>query len=69
MFRFSRLKILPLFLSRRITIAELARLAGISHQSAQKAVNGENVSAVIIGKVADALKFDATDFMESKLGD
>lgn len=65
MFRFTRAKILPLFLQRRITVAELARMAGISHQSAQKAVNGSAVSAVIIGKIAEALHVDAMDFIET----
>ena len=65
MFRFARKKILPVFLQKRMTVAELARLAGIAHQSAQKAVSGELVSAVIVSKVADALRIDATEYLET----
>ena len=61
MFRFEREKILPIFLERRITVAELARLARTAHMSAWRAVNGEQVSAPIITKIADALGIDASD--------
>lgn len=64
MFRYKRERILPYFLQKRMTIAELARKAGISHQSAQRAIEGEAVSAVIIGKVAEALDFNAMDFLD-----
>ena len=64
MFRFSRQKILPEFLKMRMTVAQLARKAGVSQQTAQKAVNGEAVSAVIIGKIAEALNVDAMTFLE-----
>lgn len=64
MFKFDRTKILPLFLEKRITVAELARLAGIAHQSAQKAVSGERVSATIISKIGDALGIEnVADFL------
>lgn len=64
MFKFDRTKILPLFLEKRITVAELARLAGVAHPSAQKAVSGERVSATIISKIADALGIEnVTDFL------
>lgn len=63
MFRYKRELILPYFLSKRMTVSELARRAGISHQSAQRAVEGEAVSAVIIGKVAEALDFNAMDYL------
>ena len=64
MFRFNRTKILPLFLQKKITVAELARTAGVSHQAAQKAVNGQTVGAVVIAKIAEALNVDAMNFLE-----
>ena len=64
MFRFNRRKILPLFLQKRITIAELARLADVAHGSAAKAVQGENVAAPIITKIAEALGIEPYDFLE-----
>lgn len=60
MFKFDRAKILPIFLEKRITVAELARLAGVAHQSAQRAVSGEKVSALIVAKVAAALGIEKT---------
>lgn len=66
MFRFKRERILPLFLSRRMTVAELARKAGVSHTSAQRAVEGEKVAAPIIDKVAEALGIDTMDFLEGE---
>ncbi len=66
MFRFTRQKILPLFLQRRMTIAELAHRAGIANKTAQRAVDGEKVSAVVVGKVADALGINALDFIEER---
>ena len=64
MFRYERAKILPFFLQKKMTVAELARAAGVSHKSAQRAVNGEAVHAVVIGKVADALGIDAMEFLD-----
>lgn len=64
MFKFSRTRILPLFLQKRITIAALARLAGVSHQATQRALEGERVSAVIVSKIADALEIDAASYLE-----
>ena len=66
MFRFTRQKILPLFLQKRMTVAELARRAGISNQTAQRAVEGKKVGAVIVSKVADALGINALDFIEER---
>ena len=66
MFKFTRQKILPLFLQKRMTIAELARRAGISNQTAQRAVDGKKVGAVIVSKVADALGINALDFIEER---
>lgn len=64
MFRFTRERILPLFLQRRMTTAELARVAGVSHKAATRAVNGLPVQADIVGKVADALNVDAVQFLD-----
>ena len=61
MFRFEREKILPLFLERRITVAELARLARTAHMSAWRAVNGESVGATVVSRIADALGIAASD--------
>lgn len=58
MFRFKRRKILPLFLQKRMTVAELARRAGVANQTAQRAVEGKKVSAVVIGKIAAALNIE-----------
>lgn len=64
MFKFSREKILPLFLQRRMTIAKLARLSGISHKAAYRAVNGLSITAPVVEKTARALNFDALNFLE-----
>lgn len=66
MFRYKLAKILPYFLQKRITVAQLAREAGVSHQVAYRAISGEKVAAPIIAKVADALGFNAEDFLEGK---
>lgn len=65
MFRFSRERILPYFLKQGMTVAELARKAGISHASAQRAVEGEKVAAPIIAKVADTLGIDPMNFLDN----
>ena len=65
MFRYERAKILPYFLKQGMAVAELARRAGISHASAQRAVDGEKVAAPIIAKVADTLGIDAMEFLEN----
>ena len=64
MFRYERAKILPHFLKQGMPVAELARKANISHQSAQRALEGKNVSAVIIARVANALGIDPMEFLE-----
>lgn len=65
MFKFSRTKILPLFLAKQMTIAELAREAGISHKAAYRAVNGLSITAPVVEKTACALKFEAIHFLEN----
>lgn len=64
MFRFNRERILPYFLKQEMTVAELARRAGISHASAQRAVDGKKVAAPIIAKVAETLGIDPMEFLE-----
>ena len=64
MFRFAREKILPLFLEQKMTVAELARKAGIANASAQRAVEGKKVAAPIIAKVADALGIAPMDYLD-----
>lgn len=64
MLRFSREKILPLFLAMRITVAELAKKADVSHKSADKAINGKKLAAPIISKIADALNINAVEYLE-----
>lgn len=66
MFRFERERILPLFLQKQWTVAELARKAGIAQSSAQRAVNGNSVAAPIIAKVADALGVDPLAYLEGE---
>lgn len=61
MFRFEREKILPIFLERRITVTELARLAKTSHAAAWRAVNGEPIGAIILSRIAEALGLSETD--------
>lgn len=63
MFAFQREKILPVFLAKRITVQELARLAGISHNSAFRAVNGMTISAKTVDRAAQALNIDALTFL------
>ena len=49
MFRFTREKILPVFLQRQITVADLARQAKVNHQTAERAVQGYPVSPRVSG--------------------
>ena len=67
MFRFNREKILPVFLKKEMTIADLSRKAGVAHRSAERAVEGEAVAAPIINKIADALGIDAMEFLDGKV--
>ena len=63
MLRFNREKILPLFLSRGITMQELGRLAEVHATSAKRAINGARVTAPVIGRVARALRINALDYL------
>ena len=62
-YRFDRAKILPLFLQRCETVAELARRAGCTAATASRAVNGDKISAANVDKIARALNFNAVDFL------
>ena len=64
MLRFNREKILPVFLKKEMTIADLARKAGVAHRSAERAVEGVAVAAPIINKIADALGINAMEFLD-----
>ena len=64
MFRFNRERILPYFLQKQWTVAELARKAGVAHRTAQRAIEGEAVAAPLIGKIANALGIDAMEFLD-----
>ena len=55
MYQFTRTKVLPLFLQRRMTIRQLAKDAGVSEKTAERAINGLPVHASVIGRIADAL--------------
>lgn len=55
MYQFTREKILPLFLQRRITLRQLAKEAGFSEKTVDKAVNGLPITAVVVSRIADAL--------------
>ena len=48
-----------------MTITELARLSGISHKAAYRAVNGLTITAPVVEKTARALNFDALSFLEN----
>ena len=62
-FRFSRAKILPVFLSKRITTEQLARNAGVAIQTAERAVNGQRISARVVDGIASALNVDAVQYL------
>lgn len=63
MFRFDRDKILPQFLCRQWTINELAKRAGVSFVTADNAINGKQITAPVVQKIANALDIIATDFI------
>lgn len=63
MFRFSRERILPIFLQRRIPVKKLANEAGVSERVIWKAVNGLPVSSKVIYGIAEALGFNPLDFL------
>lgn len=64
MFRFTREKILPLFLQKRISIAELAKSADVHQKTAANAIHGLPVSSKVVDKIATALGVNALLFLE-----
>lgn len=65
MLRFTREKILPLFLQSGFTVSDLAKKAQISHKTASRAVEGLGITAPVVAKIARALNFDAMKFLEN----
>ena len=63
MYQFTRTKVLPLFLQRRMTIRQLAKEAGVSEKTADKAVNGLPITAVVVSRIAAALGFNPLDVL------
>ena len=63
MFRFNRTKILPVFLSRRVTVASLAKAAGCDISTANRAINGGRIHARSVQGICDALEIEPTDFL------
>ena len=63
MYQFTRTKVLPLFLQRRMTIRQLAKDAGVSEKTADRAVNGLPITAVVVSRIADALGFNPLDVL------
>lgn len=61
MYRFIRSKILQRFLERQITNRRLAEMAGISQQTAFRAVNGLPIQATGVAGIAKALGIDKVD--------
>ncbi len=65
MFKFNRAKILPVYLSRRMTIDRLARTAGVSNRTVDRAVNGLPITGKVVEAIAAALSIDAMEFLET----
>lgn len=63
MYQFKRVKILPLFLQKQISIRQLAKDAGVSEKTAERAVNGLPISAAMVNRVARALGISPLDFL------
>ncbi len=63
MFRFSREKILPLFLQRQMTVEKLAQGAGIHSRTAARAVNGLPITSRVIDKICSVLKIEPIKFL------
>ena len=63
MFQFKRAKVLPLFLQRRITIKQLAKEAGVSEKTCEKAVNGRPITASVVDRIAVALDVNPLDVL------
>ena len=64
MFQFDRKLILPLFLRRGMTVHELARMSGVSFNTARRAVDGLPIQAAAVQRIADALGVNVMDFLD-----
>ncbi len=64
MFKFSREKILPVFLQKQMPISQLAKKAGVHQKTATNAVQGLPVSSKVVDKIAMALGIDSIKFLE-----
>ena len=64
MFKFNRSLILPLFLGRNWTVYKLARLSGVSFNTARRAVDGLPIQAAAVQRIADALGVNVMDFLD-----
>lgn len=64
MFKFNRAKILPRFFAMGIPIAKFAQKANVSFYTAERALQGERVSAPVINKISRAMEIDAVEFLE-----
>lgn len=65
MFKFTRARILPLFLQKRMTVSELSKKAEVNRRTTERAVQGLPVSSKVVDKIAGALEINAIDYLES----
>ena len=63
MYQFKRKEVLPIFLKRRITLRKLAKEAGVTEKTVERAVNGLPVQAVVVDRIAVALGVDPLDVL------
>ena len=63
MYQFKRKEVLPIFLKRRITLRRLAKEAGVTEKTVERAVNGLPVQAVVVDRIAVALGVDPLDVL------
>ena len=66
MYRFSREKIMPLFLEMNITLKALAERAGLTLQAVGNALSGGRMQAPTANKIAKALEVDVLDLLEER---
>ena len=63
MYQFKRKEVLPIFLKRRITLRRLAKEAGVTEKTVERAVNGLPITAVVVDRIAVALGVDPLDVL------
>ena len=63
MYQFKRKEVLPIFLKRRITLRKLAKEAGVTEKTVERAVNGLPITAVVVDRIAVALGVDPLDVL------